>query len=140
MDTRTICLLAILGCMATAIVNSLWFGFELRRFAATTTVIESEHQMESFKRVVGNQMYAALFQIVLLSAPLVVFFTGLMLGALHASDILFVVVPSAVIIVIAAIFKTWENRLKTIAVATPELLAERDAVVHTWLRKPWPSW
>ncbi len=96
--------------------------------------------MMRFKKVVAHQMYAALFQIVLLSTPPILFVVGLMLEVLYGSDILFVIVPSAIIIIVAAISRTWETRAKILPTATPEMSQERDAIVRTWLRKPWPDW
>ena len=96
--------------------------------------------MMRFKKAVSHQMYAALFQIVLLSAPLVIFLTGMMFDFLTASDIFVIIVPSVIILIIGAIFKRLETRAKTMLTASPEIQAERDAIVHTWLRKAFPDW
>ncbi len=140
METRSLLIIAILVFSCAGVVNSIWFGLELKRFVDRTPILVSRLHMMRFKKVVAHQMYAALFQIVLLSTPPILFVVGLMLEVLYGSDILFVIVPSAIIIIVAAISRTWETRAKILPTATPEMSQERDAIVRTWLRKPWPDW
>jgi hypothetical protein len=140
METRVILLAAILTCFAAALLNGLWFGLELRRFSKRTRVLASTADLEEFKRVVGNQMRAALAQIGLLALPAVLFAAGLVLEELDAGDILFIIVPSALVVVLAMVFRTWEVDVRSIRVVGPELAAERDAIVTTWRRKPLPDW
>jgi len=140
MDTRSLFILGIFGFAAVGVANSLWFGMELKRFVDRTPVLASHLDMMRFKRVVSHQMYAALLQIVLLSAPLVIFFTGMMFEFLAGSDIFVIIIPSVIILIVAGISRKWETRAKTIPTADPELQKQRDAIVHTWLRKPLPDW
>ena len=140
MDPRSLCLLGMLGLPAAAVINALWFGTELKNFVSTTPRLESSHDLERFKMVVARQMYAALAQIVLLAAPPIIYFAGLVLGVLNPSDILYVIGPSAIILVVAATYRSWEKRAKTIPTANPEIEEQRNAIVRTWLRKPWPDW
>ncbi len=130
----------MLGLPAVAVLNALWFGSELKNFVTSTPRLESSHDLERFKVVVAHQMYAALAQIVFLAAPPLIYFVGLFRGVLRPSDILYVIVPSAIIIVVAAMYRGGEKRAKTIPTTDPELLKQRDAIVHTWLRKPLPDW
>jgi len=140
MEIRTILISAILLCFAAASLNALWFGLQLRRFAKRTTILASTTDLEAFKRIVANQMHAALVQIGLLVTPAILFATGLVLQQFEVDDILFLVVPSAVIVVLALAFRTWELRLRSIRVVGPELAAHRDAIVETWRRKALPNW
>jgi hypothetical protein len=140
METRIILLAAILTCFAAALLNALWFGLELRRFSKRTRILASTADLEEFKRVVGNQMRAALAQIGLLALPAVLFAAGLVLEEFDAGDILFIIVPSALVVVLAMVFRTWEVEVRSIRVVGPELAAERDAIVTTWRRKPLPDW
>jgi hypothetical protein len=140
METRVILLAAILTCFAAALLNALWFGLELRRFSKRTRILASTADLEEFKRVVGNQMRAALAQIGLLALPAVLFAAGLVLEEFDAGDILFIIVPSALVVVLAMVFRTWEVEVRSIRVVGPELAAERDAIVTTWRRKPLPDW
>jgi len=140
MDTRTLFIVGILGFAFAGVVNSLWFGLELRRFVDRTPVLASRLDMMRFKKVVSHQMYAALVQLVVLSAPIVIFAAGIMFKVLGGTDFLFIIIPSVVILVLAGITRRWETRAKTIPVADPEIEAERNTIVHTWLRKPWPDW
>ncbi|HSL18986.1 MAG TPA: hypothetical protein VLB51_13855 [Methylomirabilota bacterium] len=140
METRIILLAAILTCFAAALLNALWFGLELRRFSKRTRILASTADLEEFKRVVANQMRAALAQIGLLALPAVLFAAGLVLEEFDAGDILFIIVPSALVVVLAMVFRTWEVEVRSIRVVGPELAAERDAIVTTWRRKPLPDW
>ena len=136
---RSAWLAAMLILPALAAGNALYFGAELRRFAAEVPRLASSHDLERFKRVVARQMYAALVQIVLLASPALVFFVGVVDGALSGSDILYVVIPAAVIIVIAQANRRDEARVRELP-AEPELAAQRDRIVRTWVRRPLPDW
>lgn len=130
----------MLGLPAVAVLNALYFGAELKSFVLTTPRLESSNDLERFKTVVAHQMYAALAQIVLLATPTILYFAGIVLGVLSPSDVLFVIGPSAVILIVAAGYRSWEKQAKSIPTTDPELERQRDAMVHTWLRKPWPDW
>lgn len=136
---RSTYLMLMLLLPAIAAVNALYFGAELRRFAMEVPRLESSHHLERFKQVVARQMYAALVQIVLLGLPAVVFVVGIARGALTAGDILFVVIPAAVIILIAQVNRRDEARVRELP-AEPTLTAQRDRIVRTWVRKPLPDW
>lgn len=136
---RSTYLMLMLLLPAIAAVNALYFGAELRHFAMEVPRLESSHHLERFKQVVARQMYAALVQIVLLALPAVVFVVGITRGALTAGDILFVVIPAAVIILIAQVNRRDEARVRELP-AEPTLTAQRDRIVRTWVRKPLPDW
>ncbi len=132
--------MAMLGLPALAVVNAFWFGTELKNFLSSTPRLESSHDLERFKTVVAHQMYAALIQIVLLATPPIVFFFGIFRGVLNPSDLLYIIGPSAVILIVAAMYRGHEKRAKSIPTADPELEQQRDAIIHTWMRRPWPDW
>ncbi|MCU0303517.1 MAG: hypothetical protein MUC56_05630 [Thermoanaerobaculales bacterium] len=140
MDLRTALIAAALGFATTAALNSFWFGLRLRRFVLAKQRLASDLDLFRFKALVADQMRAALIQIVLLSAPVVIVVAGIVAEVLYPTDVLFVVVPAVVILAIAAYFRRWEIEARAIETATPELLEQRDAVVRTWLRKAWPDW
>jgi len=125
---------------AIGVLNAFWFGTELKKFVASTPTLASSRDIEEFKKTVAHQMYAALAQIALLATPPIVYFAGLFTGVLRPSDFVFILVPSMVIIAVAAIFRGEETRAKTLPATDPELERQRDAIVRTWLRKPWPDW
>jgi hypothetical protein len=137
---RTIYLAVILGFPVLAVLNALYFGSELRRFADRTPRLETPLEMTKYRRLVGRQMYAALLQLLLLAIPPIVFFYGLIHKILTVPDILFVVVPSAILIVIAQLNRRHEARIRTLPTATEQFAEERDAIVRTWVRKPLPDW
>jgi len=122
------------------VLNAFWFGTELRNFVASTPQLASSRDMENFKTVVAHQMVAALVQIALLATPPLIYFAGLFTGVLRPSDIVFILGPSAAILAVAGIYRTGEAAAKSLPAADPELERQRDAIVQTWMRKPWPDW
>lgn len=130
----------MLACFCAAVVNALYFGMELKRFTASTPMLASTHDLERFKVVVAHQMYAALGQIALLATPTFIYFVGVFTGVMAPSDLLYVLVPSAVILLLAAHYRGWEKQAKNLKTADPELTAQRDAIVSTWMKKPLPNW
>ena len=136
-STYTFLLLAF---PALALLNAWWFGSELKRFVEATPAIASTNDMERMKAVVARQMYAALAQILLLGAGPVAFFVGLARGVLGPKDVLFIIIPSAAVIVAASFYKRVETAARNIQATDDELKRQRDAVVSTWLKKPFPDW
>ena len=67
MDTRTILIIFILSFTTAGILNSLYFGLELKRYVSRTQVLDSSLAILRYKKMVANQMRAALVQIVLLA-------------------------------------------------------------------------
>ncbi len=125
---------------ALALVNAWWFGRELKAFVDSTPVISSTNDIERMKTVVGRQMYAALVQVVLLTAGPAIYFVGMFRGALGPADVMFIILPSAAVIVLASVYKRVETKAKGIPVPDEELRRQRDTIVHTWLKKPLPDW
>lgn len=136
-STYTFLLIAL---PALALLNIWWFGRELRTFVDSTPVISSTMDIERMKAVVSRQMYAALAQIVLLAAAPAVFLVGLIRGALQPPDVLYVIVPSAAVIVLSLGFKRIEAEARRLEAADDELRRQRDRIVRTWMRKPLPDW
>ena len=125
---------------ALALLNSWWFARELKRFLAATPAVSSTADLERMKKVVGRQMYAALAQILLLAAAPVVFVVGLLRRQLHPSDVLFIILPSAVVLLLSLSVKRIEAAVRGLDAADDELRRQRDAIVRTWLKKPLPDW
>jgi len=140
MDTRTILIIFILGFTTAGILNSLYFGLELKRYVARTQVLDSSLAILRYKKMVANQMRAALVQIVLLATPVIAFVAGMMLEWFHGTDLFIVIIPSLVIVAIALYFRGWEMMARSIPTSDPEIEEERDAIVRTWLRKALPDW
>ena len=137
---RTVYLAVILGLPVIAAINALWFGAELKRFADRIPRLETPLEMTRYRRLIARQMYAALFQLLLLAIPPIVFFYGLVHRVLMGTDLLFVIVPSAVIIIIAQLNRRHEARVRNIPADNEQFAAERDEIVRTWVRKPLPDW
>jgi hypothetical protein len=137
---RSTYLLFILLFPAIAIANAWWFGSELQRFARQVTRFDSTADVELFKGVVARQMYAALAQIVLLAVPPILFFVGIIRKDLGPGDVLYIILPSAVVILVALVYKKVESQVRAIPAADDELRRQRDAIVETWIKKPLPDW
>ena len=133
-------LLLILIFPAVAILNAWWFGSELQRFARQVRSFDSTAHIEAFKAVVARQMYAALAQIVLLAVPPILFLVGLARRELGPGDVLFIIVPSLVVILVAVLYKQVEKQVKAIPAQDDELRRQRDRIVETWMKKPTPDW
>jgi len=137
---RQILIAVMLLLPGAGVVNALWFSGELKRFLEAVPMLVSPYHLEQYKRVVARQMVAALVQIVILALPPVAYFVGLALGALRLPDVLYVIVPSAVVLLVALMVRPTELRARTIPTADPELERQRDRIVEAWLTKPLPDW
>lgn len=138
MRTTFIALMVLLP--GAGIVNAYFCGASLQALLRDLPGLASTADLERFKRVVAGQMYAALVQLVLLAVPPILYAVGLVRGVLVGGDIVYILIPSAVVILVAQTFKKLETRVKNIPAADAELARQRDAVVHTWLKKPLPDW
>jgi hypothetical protein len=103
-------------------------------------MIASTVDIERMKAVVARQMYAALVQIVLLAAAPIAYVVGLARGELRPTDALYIIVPAAAVIVLSLGSKRVEARARALAAADEELARQRDRIVHTWMKKPFPDW
>ncbi len=130
----------LLGLPALALVNSVIHAIALKRFLAEVPRLMSSSDLERFKKMVAGQMYGALVQIVLLGAPLVVFLVGIVTKVLGPGDILLVVGPSLVILVAGLLVKPIEAQARTLGTDDPVLEGQRNAIVDTWLHRPFPDW
>ena len=136
-STYTFLLLAL---PAVALINIWWFGRELRSFVESTPVLASTADIERMKQVVARQMYAAIAQILLLAGAPILFFFGLARGVLRPTDALYVILPAAAVIVFSLGFKRTEAAARSIEAADDELARQRDRIVQTWMKKPFPDW
>jgi hypothetical protein len=125
---------------ALAIVNSWWFGRELKAFVDATPAIASTADLERMKAVVKRQMIAALAQILLLAAGPAVYALGLYRHLLRPADAVFVIVPSALVLAAGVALKRVEAAARSLPAADDELRRQRDAIAATWLKKPLPDW
>lgn len=136
---REILLGIIVGMPVLSLLNSLWFGSRLVQFLRQQPRIASFHDMEKFKRLVSAQMYGALAQILVLVLPGIAFAAGFVLKVLGPFDLLFLIVPSAVVVLVGTYLKGIERRAQTLEVSE-EFREEYARVVYTWIHKPFPTW
>jgi hypothetical protein len=139
-EPRNLFIALMLLCPAVAVVNSLVFGSKLKRFARRIRMFSSQDDIVRFQRVVAQQMYAALTQIVLLSVPAVLYVLGVVRRFLGVADLVFVIVPSLVVLAFGIAMKKVEQQVRRIPTRDEDLARQRDAVVTTWMRKPFPDW
>jgi hypothetical protein len=139
-EPRILVIALMLLCPTVAVVNSLVFGSKLKRFARRIRMFSSQDDIVRFQRVVAQQMYAALAQIVLLAVPAVLYVLGVVRGFLGVGDLVFVIVPSLVVLAFGIAMKKTEQQVRRIPARDDDLARQRDAVVTTWMRKPLPDW
>jgi hypothetical protein len=130
-----ICLVAGLALFALA----FW---KLRTFRLRVNVLRTKEDLRAFRDVAKLNMYAALTLIPLWG----IFFLliPLTLGGLarHSSVVaLFSTLGMgpAMLLLSLGVLKE-ERSVQRTPAATDELAAERDRVVHVWLKKPFPDW
>ena len=138
--SRTGYIALILLLPAVAVLNALIHGTQLKAFLERTPAFATYQDIVEFEKVVARQMYAALVQIALLVAPGIVLVVGIVRGVLSIEDILYVVLPSFVILALGLAFKQVENKVRAIPVSDPILEEQRDHIVKVWNAKPFPDW
>jgi len=139
-SSRTGYIALILLLPAVAVLNAIIHGSQLRAFLERTPAFATYQDIVEFEKIVARQMYAALVQIALLVAPGVVFVVGLVRKVLSVEDILYVVLPSFVILGLGIAFKKVENQVRSIPVSDAILEERRDHIVRVWNNKPFPDW
>jgi len=139
-NLREILLGLIVGMPSVGIINSLIFGWQLRSYLSSSPRIESWQDLERFKRIVSAQMYAALAQIGFLIIPYPAFAYGVWVGELRLPvDLIFIIVPSAILVVVGMVFKQIEARAKALP-AAEEFREEYQRVIEVWIKQPLPKW
>lgn len=123
-----------------AIVNAIYFMGRLRRLVSDVRTLTSEYDMRRYRHEVRLQMYAALAQIGFLSTPILLLFYGAFSRRLRPLDVLYVIIPSVIVIIVGRIMKKTEQAAKNMPASTPELELERNRVVRIWDTRPLPDW
>lgn len=135
--------LFLAGMMAGPALGLLNAAVHARRmvdFLRTTPRLDSSRAMERFKELAAGQMRAALLQGMLLVTAPVCYLWGLVSTALRGADFIWILIPSAVVIVAGRTFRTIELKVWTLPATEPEFEAQRDRIVHTWKTKALPDW
>jgi len=125
---------------AVGLIICIVFGQQLKKFLVEVREIKSSADIEYLKRIAARQMYAALVQIVVLSLPTITFFFGLTTHILRGVDLIFIIVPSLVILAAGKYYKSSETSVWTMPASDPVLAAERDRIVQVWRSKAVPDW
>ncbi len=128
------------GLPSLSLISGIVLMTELKKFMAGTPRIETEQDLEHFKKIVKHQMYAALLQIVLLGTPVLIFSYGIQKEILGFGDILYVIVPNSIVIALGLLLRKLEKKGQSVSASTPELRSEVDSVVYIWKKKALPNW
>jgi hypothetical protein len=139
-EPRTLFIALMLICPTVAIINSIIFGNKLKQFVRRMRMLSSYDDILYFQRVVSQQMYAALFQIVLLAIPAVLYVVGALRGYLTAGDLIFVILPSFVVLFVGLRQKQTERQVRVIPARDRDLERQRDEIVTTWVKRALPDW
>lgn len=121
-------------------LNAVVMGARLQAFLREVKRFESTRDIERYKKVVAEQMYAALAQIALLGTPALLFLYGIVSKNLSGSDVAFIIVPSLVILLLGLAYKPVESAARSIPAADDELARQRDEIGETWTKKALPDW
>jgi len=130
-----ILLLNILG-----ILNGWWGKGRIEAFLAVVPDIATPHELNQFKRMVKEQMYLALGQLLLLGGALVLMIYGILAERLGFLDILILILVNGFIFFMARRFKRVEQQAASLPVTDQALTDEYQRVCLTWRRKPFPDW
>lgn len=136
---RSAIIIAMLLFPSIGLLLSVYFGYELKRYMKEVAEICSQQDFDRFKHIAKKQMYAALVQMVVLMTPIVLFLYGKFTNVLDYSDVVFLIVPSLVMIIVGLCGKKTEKLFQSLPVAD-ELRQEHDRVVHVWIHKAFPDW
>ena len=96
--------------------------------------------MDRFKQMAASQMYQGFAQICLVFSPIVIFLGGFLGKHLFLADLIYVVVPFLLMVLFGFYVRVMERQVQTTPAMTADLERERDAVVKSWLTKPFPDW
>ena len=138
--TRTHIIVIMLACPAIGLILAAYFGMRLRQFVRSTPELRSDSDLDAFKRLVKGQMYAALAQIVILSVPILIFAVGFWKKIVFTKDIVYLFVPSLMILAVGMLLKSVERNAQQVPAANEQLTQERDKIVDIWLHQPFPNW
>lgn len=130
----------LLGFPSVSLISGIVLVANLKNFLNTTPRVESNMDLERFKRMVKRQMYAALLQIFLLGMPILIYGYGSFRGILDFGDVLYVVIPNTIIIIFSRLMRKHEVTGQTISSSTPELRSEVDVIINYWKKKALPNW
>lgn len=125
---------------AFGIANAVYHGRLLQDYVRRTRTIEDVAGLGQFQKMVARQMYAALFQLVLIFTPIVIYFIGVPTEILRFADIVFVMIPGGVLMALGYYFKKVEAEACRIQAVNEDLDEQRLAVIKAWRTKPLPTW
>jgi hypothetical protein len=122
--------------LAMAVIS----GMEMKAFVAEVQVMRTAEQLARFKRLAARNMYGALLQILLFIVPWGVYIFGLSQQVLRQGEVVIIFVLSIVTFLVSMFLKKDEEAARALRVEDPDLRAERDRVVKTWMHKAFPDW
>ena len=119
-----------------AFVNSLISAGGIKKFLSLHSLINSSHDLESFKEMVRKQMYQALVQIGFLGVANIVGIYGLITRQVN---LLLILVLDVIIIVLSKSFKKTEEQARTLRVSDASLTGQYESICKTWVEKARPD-
>jgi hypothetical protein len=137
---RTVFISVMLILPALGAVNAIYHGRLLQHYVQQTKRIRDMAGLAQFQKLVARQMYAALFQLVLLVVPMILYFIGIPPQILRFADIVYVFIPGGILIALGYHFKKVESEVCRIPALGEDLDEQRLAVIKTWKTRPLPDW
>jgi len=133
-------LAGLIAPFAISLAIIIRLGREMKDFVADMPALQTVEHLNCFKRLVARNMYGALAQIVLFLIPWVVYVFGLNYRALLQGEVAIIFALSIATFIANLRMKKDEEAVRHLPVEDPDLRAERDRVVETWMRKVLPDW
>ena len=122
------------------IIVGLYGGGSIKKFLAKVSAIKDEQDMMLFKKMAAEQMYLTLFLMPVCVMSLLVYLFFLFTGFFTGSEKLFFLVQYVAIFYFSKKMKQDETKSRTLEVSSDTLRQERDHIVATWEKKPFPDW
>ncbi len=131
---------AVLGLQVIIFIVLVIFWNQMKNFLSLMPAIKNQKDMNRFKSIVKRQMYAALIFPAFSVIMILIFLYGVKSGALAAGDLVYIIIPSVLLLLFSKFIKQTEMKLRNIKTDDPNLKKERDRVVSVWIGKAFPDW
>lgn len=125
---------------ALGVINAIYHGRLLQHYVRNTKRIRDMAGLAQFQKLVAQQMYAALAQLVLMIIPMILYFIAIPTEILRFADIVYVMFPGGVLMAIGYHFKKVETQVYRIPALGEELDEQRLEIIKRWRTRAVPDW
>ena len=133
-------LTTIIVLQLTGLIYCIIFIRKFTDFLNLVDSLKNKIDMEKFKKLVKENMYAALLNLVFLGSSWIIYFIGFFLKILGIIDFIFILIPAVLIVLFSLKLKSLEKMVQKLPADNPVLEEESNMIVDIWLHKPFPNW